>query len=69
MEEVEEEYLFHEESVHVRPGYYSPKQVSELLLVQHKRMSYSIHVYYYMCVIWIYLVFVCFELKLSFVIG
>ena len=28
MEEVEEEYLFHEESVHVRPGYYSPKQVS-----------------------------------------
>ena len=51
MEEVEEEYLFHEESVHVRPGYYSPKQVSELLLVQHKRMSYSIHVYYYMCVI------------------
>ncbi|XP_078312105.1 receptor expression-enhancing protein 2-like isoform X5 [Crassostrea virginica] len=27
VEEVEEEYLFHEESVHVRPGYYSPKQV------------------------------------------
>ncbi|XP_062568282.1 receptor expression-enhancing protein 2-like isoform X5 [Saccostrea cucullata] len=25
--EVEEEYSYHEESVHVRPGYYSPRQV------------------------------------------
>lgn len=31
VEEVEEEYMLHEESsIHVRPGYYSPKQVSYL---------------------------------------
>jgi hypothetical protein len=37
VEEVEEEYMFHEEQVHVRPGYYSPKQVSYLPLVRWTR--------------------------------
>lgn len=27
VEEVEEEYMYHDDSVYVRPGYYSPKQV------------------------------------------